>query len=118
MNLSNNTLMLVMVPTILALTAAAFVGPFSDIAFAQIITGTPGEAGTQNNSEADYAPLPLNQTAPETIQEFESIEGSNSDIFANDTNISNPNITAAQSGKINAQEECMKLPNQSAVDCP
>lgn len=108
--------MIVMVPIIFALLATAFAGPLSDIAFAQIITGTPGEVGTTNNSEADYAPL--NLTGPETIEEFESIEGSNADIFANDTNISNPNITAANSEKINVQEDCMRLTNQSAVDCP
>lgn len=116
MNLSNNTLIIIMVPTIFVLFATAFAGPLSNIAVAQIITGTPGEVGTTNNSEADYAPL--NLTGPETIQTLEGIEGSNADIFANDTNISNPNITAAESGAINVQEDCMRLTNQSAVDCP
>ncbi|MDN5867321.1 MAG: hypothetical protein L0H55_07965 [Candidatus Nitrosocosmicus sp.] len=116
MNLTNNTLMIVMVPTIFALFATAFAGPLPDIAVAQIINGTPGEVGTKNNSEAYYSPL--NLTGPETIEEFESIEGSNADIFSNDTNISNPNITAAESDEINIQEDCMQLPNQSSVDCP
>lgn len=108
--------MIVMVPTIFALFATAFAGPLPDIAVAQIVNGTPGEVGTKNNSEADYTPL--NLTGPETIEEFESIEGSNADIFSNDTNISNPNITAADSDEVNIQEDCMQLPNQSSVDCP
>jgi hypothetical protein len=116
MNLTNNTLMIVMVPTIFALFATTFAGPLSDLAIAQTITGTPGEVGTTNNSEAYYPPV--NETGPETIETLEGIEGSNEAIFANDTNISNPNITAANSETINAQEECMRLNNQSAVDCP
>lgn len=116
MNLINNTLLIVMVPTIFALFATAFVGPLPDMAVAHIINGTPGEVGTINNSEAYYPPL--NLTGPETIEEFESIEGSNADILSNDTNISNPNITAAESEEINIQEDCMQLPNQSSVDCP
>lgn len=116
---TNNTLMIVMVPTffaLFALFATAFVGPLPEIAIAQIINGTPGEVGTTNNSEAYYAPL--NMTGPETIQSLEGIEGSNAAIFANNTDISNPNITAAQSDQINIQEDCIQLPNQSAVDCP
>ena len=116
MNLSNNTLMIVMVPTIFILLATAFAGPFSGVALAQIVTGTPGEVGTTNESEAYYPPV--NETGPETIETLEAVEGSNEAILANDTNISNPNITAAESDEINAQEECMRLNNQSAVDCP
>ncbi len=108
--------MIVMVPTIFVLLATAFAGPLSGIAVAQILTGTPGEVGTTNNSEDYYAPL--NLTGPETIEGFEGIEGSNDAILANDTNISDPNITAANSEKINVQEDCMRLSNQSAVDCP
>jgi len=116
MNLTSNTLMIVMVPTIFALLATAFTGPLSGIAVAQIVTGTPGEVGTTNESEDYYAPL--NQTGPETIQSLEGIEGSNAAIFGNDTNISNANITAADAGTVNKQEDCLRLSNQSAVKCP
>ena len=116
MNLTSNTLMIVMVPTIFALLATAFTGPLSGIAVAQIVTGTPGEVGTTNESEDYYAPL--NETGPETIQTLEGIEGSNAAILGNDTNISNPNITASDAGKVNSQEDCLRLSNQSAVDCP
>jgi hypothetical protein len=116
MNLSHNALMIAMVPTIFVLLTTAFAGPLSGIAVAQIVTGTPGEVGTTNESEDYYAPL--NETGPETIQTLEGIEGSNAAIFGNDTNISNPNITAANSEKVNVQEDCVRLSNQSAVDCP
>ena len=116
MNLTSNTLMIVMVPTIFALLATAFTGPLSGIAVAQIVTGTPGEVGTTNESEDYYAPL--NETGPETIQSLEGIEGSNAAIFGNDTNISNANITAADAGTVNKQEDCLRLSNQSAVKCP
>ena len=116
MNLTSNTLMIVMVPTIFALLATAFTGPLSGIAVAQIVTGTPGEVGTTNESEDYYAPL--NDTGPETINSLAAIEGSNADLFGNDTNISNPNITAADAGTVNKQEDCLRLSNQSAVKCP
>ena len=69
-----------------------------------------------DESEDYYAPL--NQTGPETIQSLEGIEGSNAGMFQNDTNISNPNITAADAGTVNKQEDCLRLSNQSAVKCP
>ena len=116
MNLTNNTLMIVMVSSIFVLTATALIGVFSGTVSAQIVTGTPGEVGTKNNSEDYYAPL--NNTGPETINSLAAIEGSNADLFGNDTNISNPNITAADAGTVNKQEECVRLSNQSAVDCP
>lgn len=75
-----------------------------------------GKLGTVNNSEPYYPPL--NETGPETIQSFESIEGSNADILGNDTNISDTNNTLMDSITVNEQEDCMQLPNQSAVDCP
>jgi hypothetical protein len=116
MNLTSNTLMIVMVSSIFALTAAAVLGLYAGTASAQIVTGTPGEVGTTNESEDYYAPL--NQTGPETIQSLEGIEGSNAAIFGNDTNISNANITAADAGTVNKQEDCLRLSNQSAVKCP
>lgn len=105
-----------MVPAIFALLATAYVGPFSGIASAQLVTGTPGEVGTTNESEDYYAPL--NMSGPETIQSLANIEGSNAAILGNDTAISNTNITAADAGKVNQQEDCFRLSNQSAVDCP
>ena len=116
MNLTNNTLMIVMVSSIFVLTATALIGVFSGTVSAQIVTGTPGEVGTKNNSEDYYAPV--NETGPETIQTLEGVEGSNAALLGNDTNISNPNITASDAGTVNSQEECEKLPNQSAVTCP
>jgi hypothetical protein len=116
MNLSHNALMIAMVPTIFVLLTTTFAGPLSGIAVAQIVTGTPGEVGTTNESEDYYTPL--NETGPETIQTLEGIEGSNAALLGNDTNISNPNITASNSEKVNVQEDCVRLSNQSAVDCP
>lgn len=77
--------------------------------------GTPGEVGTSNNTEPDYKPL--NLTGPETIQSLEGIEGSNAGFFANDSSISNPNNTAADSIDINQQEACIGVANQSSSDC-
>ncbi len=116
MNLIKKSVMVSMAPAFLILVASAISGVVPTYVFAQIINGTPGEVGTTNNSEVDYQPL--NLTGPETIEEFEGIEGSNADILGNDSNISNPNITADESDEINIQEDCMQLPNQSAVDCP
>lgn len=120
MNNKNITVLLGLVPAIFALSSMIIVGGHTNAAFAQandeIVSGTPGEVGTVNNSEP-YFP-PLNMTGPETIEEFESIEGSNEAIFTNNTDISNPNITAAESTEINMQEDCMELPNQTGINCP
>ena len=119
MNLVKKSLILGMVPALFLLIASAITGsvPVNVIAqLPEIDQGTPGELGTTNNSEVDYQPL--NLTGPETIGEFEGIEGSNAAIFGNDTNISNPNNTLSDSITVDEQEDCMQLPNQSAVDCP
>ena len=118
MNVVKKSVMLGMAPSLLLLIASAITGsvPVNVIAQPEIDPGTPGEVGTTNNSEVDYQPL--NMTGPETIEEFEGIEGSNAAILGNDTNISNPNNTLTDSITVNEQEDCMQLPNQSAVDCP
>ncbi|VFJ14990.1 hypothetical protein [Candidatus Nitrosocosmicus franklandus] len=118
MNLIKKSVILGMAPAFLLLVASAITGsvPVNVIAQSEIDPGTPGEVGTTNNSEVDYQPL--NLTGPETIEEFESIEGSNADILGNDTNISNTNNTLTDSITVNEQEDCMQLGNQSGVDCP
>jgi hypothetical protein len=108
-----------MMPALFFLIASAITGSVPVNVIAQIPEtdpGTPGELGTTNNSEVDYQPL--NMTGPETIQEFEGIEGSDANILGNDTNISNSNNTLSDSITVDEQEDCMQLPNQSAVDCP
>ncbi|MGD9672965.1 MAG: hypothetical protein AB7U98_05735 [Candidatus Nitrosocosmicus sp.] len=118
MNLVKSSVMLGMAPAFLVLVASVVSGlvPANVLATSEIDPGTPGEVGTVNNSEPYYPPL--NETGPETIQSFESIEGSNADILGNDTNISDTNNTLTDSITVNEQEDCMQLPNQSAVDCP
>ena len=77
MNIVKKSVILGMAPAFLLLIASAITGsvPVNVIAQPEIDPGTPGEVGTTNNSEVDYQPL--NLTGPETIQEFEGIEGSN-----------------------------------------
>ena len=115
MNKKNATTLFGLMPFLYALSMIMISGSYSYTANAQI-EGTPGEAGVVNKSEPDFPPL--NLTSPETAQEFEDIAGSDEAIFANDTAISNPNITALESTDINIEESCIELPNQSGVDCP
>lgn len=118
MNLLKKSVMFGMTPALLVLIASAISGVVPTIAFAttEIDPGTPGEVGTTNNTEPYYPPL--NLTGPETIESFENIEGSNADIMGNNTDISDTNNTLSDSLTVNEQEDCMQLPNQSAVDCP
>jgi hypothetical protein len=118
MILLKKSAMIGIAPAFLVLVASAISGivPANVFAQSEIDPGTPGEVGTINNTEPYYPPL--NETGLETIQDFENIEGSNAAIFGNDTDISNPNNTLLDSMTVNEQEDCMQLPNQSAIDCP
>ena len=101
--------------TIFTLSAILLNTPYLNTAHAQGV-GTPGEAGVQNATEPDFAPL--NLTGPETATEFAGIAGSDESILGNDSAISNPNITAEDAAGINEREDCMSTPGNTAKDCP
>lgn len=62
-------------------------------------------------------PVPLpNDT--ETIQGLDELLGNNTAVIFNDTSISNPNNTVADSITVNLKEDCMKLPNTDHYYCP
>ena len=100
--------------TLFTLSAILLNTPYLNTIYAQ--EGTPGEAGVKDAQEPDFAPL--NLTGPETATEFEEIAGSDQSILANDTDISNPNITALDATGINEREDCMSIPGNTAEDCP
>lgn len=104
-----------LMPVVVIFSAIMMISNHLDIVLA-VDTGTPGEIGTKNNSEPYYSPL--NLTGPETIQSLESVEGSNTGFFANDTSISNPNNTASNSIATNVHEGCFAVSNQTSPDCP
>ena len=56
-------------------------------------------------------------TGPETANEFGQA-GLDEPVLANDTDISNPNITALDSTSVNEKEDCMSIPGNTAEDCP
>ena len=69
--------------------------------------------------------IPVNAQTPqfpnntETATEFaDVIEGNDTAIIANDTNISNTNNTLADSTDVNIKEDCMQVPGQSEPYCP
>jgi hypothetical protein len=100
--------------TLFTLSTILLNTPYLNTAYAQV-TGTPGEAGVENASEP-YFP-PLNATGPETSTLFGQA-GADEPVLANDTDISNPNITALDATGINEREDCMSLPGNTAEDCP
>jgi hypothetical protein len=56
---------------------------------------------------------------PETAEQFANlIEGNDTAIILNDTNIGNVNNTLLSSIGINTREDCMTLPNSTVLYCP
>jgi hypothetical protein len=56
---------------------------------------------------------------PETAEQFANlIEGNDTAIILNDTNISDVNDTLISSIGINIREDCMTLPNSTVLYCP
>ncbi|MGB7632278.1 MAG: hypothetical protein WBL68_01010 [Nitrososphaeraceae archaeon] len=100
--------------TLFTLSTILLNTPYLNIAYAQV-SGTPGEAGVKNASEPYFAPL--NMTGPETATEFGQA-GLDEPVLANDTDISNPNITALDSTSVNEREDCISIPGNTAEDCP
>ena len=100
--------------TLFTLSTILLNTPYLNSAYAQV-SGTPGEAGVKNASEPYFAPL--NMTGPETATEFGQA-GADEPVLANDTDISNPNITALDSTSVNEREDCMSIPGNTAEDCP
>ena len=100
--------------TVFTLSAILLNTPHLNTAYAQGV-GTPGEAGVKNASEPYFAPL--NMTGPETATEFGQA-GADEPVLANDTAISNPGINVEDAATINAREDCMSIPGNTAEDCP
>jgi hypothetical protein len=59
-------------------------------------------------------PLP-----PETAEEFaDDVEGNDTAIILNDTNIGDVNNTVLDSVGVNVANDCMNLPNSTVLYCP
>ncbi len=124
MNKNKKTVMAVLISTLFVISIITLAEYHSNTIYAQttngpsgeIISGTPGEVGTKNNTESSGTIS--NLTGPETIQSLENLTGSNAAILANDTNISNPNITALDSTAVNYQEACIGTNNRTSEVCP
>ena len=100
--------------TIFTLSAILLNTPYLNTIYAQ--EGPPGEAGVTDEPDSPFTPF--NQTGPETATELEEDAGSDEAIFANDTDISNPNNTAFDATGVNEREDCMQIPGNTAEDCP
>jgi len=88
------------------------------ILFFLVGTAFPLAVGYTNGS--NFAVAQTTETTdlgPETIEDFEKLEGNNTAIIRNDTAISNPNNTLLDSTDINMEENCMALPDGSNY-CP
>ena len=112
--MNKNATIVGILSTIFTLSTILLNTPYLNSAYAQV-SGTPGEAGVKNESEPYFAPL--NMTGPETATEFGQA-GIDEPVLANDTDISNPNITALDSTSVNEREDCMSIPGNTAEDCP
>jgi hypothetical protein len=56
---------------------------------------------------------------PETAEQFaDLIEGNDTAIILNDTDIGNVNNTVLDSIDVNIREDCMTLPNSTVLYCP
>jgi hypothetical protein len=56
---------------------------------------------------------------PETAEQFANlIEGNDTAIILNDTNIGDVNNTVLNSIDVNIREDCMNLPNSTVLYCP
>jgi hypothetical protein len=56
---------------------------------------------------------------PETAEQFaDLIEGNDTAIILNDTNIGDVNNTVLDSIDVNIKEDCMTLPNSTVLYCP
>ena len=56
---------------------------------------------------------------PETAEQFaDLIEGNDTAIILNDTNIGDVNNTVLDSIDVNIKEDCMNLPNSTVLYCP
>ena len=61
-------------------------------------------------------PFPNNTETAEQIANV--IEGNDTAVILNDTDISNVNNTLLSSIGINIKEDCMRLPNSTVIYCP
>ena len=102
--------------TLFTLSTILLNTPYLNTAYAQT-EGPPGEAGVTDEPESPFTEQ-SNQTGPETAAGLEAEAGSNQAIFENDTSISNPEINVEDAASINAREDCMAIPGNTAVDCP
>jgi hypothetical protein len=56
---------------------------------------------------------------PETAEQFaDLIEGNDTAIILNDTNIGDVNNTVLDSVDVNVAEDCMNIPNSTVLYCP
>lgn len=72
-----------------------------------------------SNFVQTYAQSPQFPNNTETATEFaDVIEGNDTSIIQNNTNIGNTNNTLADSTDVNIREDCMQIPGQSEPYCP
>lgn len=72
-----------------------------------------------SNFVQTYAQSPQFPNNTETATEFaDVIEGNDTSIIQNNTNIGNTNNTLADSTDVNIKEDCMQIPGQSEPYCP
>jgi hypothetical protein len=77
-----------------------------------------GLMSTSNTIAVD-AQTPQFPNNTETATEFaDVIEGNDTTIIENDTNIGNTNNTLLNSTDVNIREDCMQVPGQSEPYCP
>jgi hypothetical protein len=86
------------------------------LAAALLNTGSVDINGQAIAQVATKNPFPNNT---ETAQQFANlIEGNDTAIILNDTNIGSLNNTLLGSIGINIKEDCMKVPNSTVLYCP
>ena len=76
-------------------------------------------ANNDNDRQAIAQQTPQFPVPPETAEQFANlIEGNDTAIILNDTNIGNVNNTVLDSIDVNIKEDCMTLPNSTVLYCP
>lgn len=86
-----------------------------------VVACLPIGLGLMNTSNfvQTYAQSPQFPNDTETATEFSDvIEGNDTSIIQNNTNIGNTNNTLADSTDVNIREDCMQIPGQSEPYCP
>lgn len=86
-----------------------------------VLACLPVGLGLMNTSSfvQTYAQSPQFPNNTETATEFaDVIEGNDTSIIQNNTNIGNTNNSLVDSTDVNIREDCMQIPGQSEPYCP